>query len=123
MNDANYTSLTDRGILSVSGRDSLTFLQGIVTNDVADVSSSQVIYSALLTPQGKYLSDFFIVKSDAGFLIDCPASQLNELAKRLTTYRLRAKVDIEDQSKDFNVISIVGKKALSDTGLPELLAR
>ena len=123
MNDANYTSLTDRGILSVSGKDSLAFLQGIVTNDVAEVSSSQVIYSALLTPQGKYLSDFFIVKSDAGFLIDCPASQLNELAKRLTTYRLRAKVDIEDQSKNFNVISIVGKKAQSDTGLPETLGK
>ena len=63
MNDANYTSLTDRGILSVSGKDSLAFLQGIVTNDVTKVSASQVIYSALLTPQGKYLSDFFIAKS------------------------------------------------------------
>ena len=119
MNDAHYTSLTDRGILSVFGLDSLAFLQGIVTNDVAEASSNRVIYSALLTPQGKYLSDFFIVKYDTGFLIDCPASQLNELAKRLTTYRLRAKVDIEDQSKNFNVISLVGKKALSDTGLPE----
>ena len=120
MNDAHYTSLTDRGILSVSGIDSLAFLQGIVTNDVAKVSSSQVVYSAILTPQGKYLSDFFIVKSDAGFLLDCPANQLNELEKRLITYRLRAKVDIEDQSKNYNVISIVGKKALSDTGLPKI---
>lgn len=117
MNDTHYTSLTDRGILSVSGIDSLAFLQGIVTNDVERVSSSHSIYAAILTPQGKYLSDFFIVKSGSGFLLDCPANQINELTKRLTTYRLRAKVDIEDQSKVYNVISVIDKKVHSDTGL------
>ena len=120
MNDAHYTSLTNRGILSVSGIDSLAFLQGIVTNDVERVSSSHSIYAAILSPQGKYLSDFFIVKFGSGFLLDCPANQINELTKRLSTYRLRAKVDIEDQSKIYNVISVIGKKAHSDTGLSEI---
>lgn len=119
MNDAHYTSLTDRGILSVSGIDSLAFLQGIVTNDVEKVSSNCAIYAAILTPQGKYLSDFFIVKFGSGFLLDCPANQLNELKKRLSTYRLRAKVDIEDQSQIFDVISITGRKTHSNIGLPK----
>jgi folate-binding protein YgfZ len=119
MNEVYYTSLTDRGILFVSGVDSLTFLQGIVTNDMAKVSTDQAIYAAILTPQGKYFSDFFIVKSSSGFLVDCPANQINDLKKRLSTYRLRAKVEIEDQSEIYNVISFIDKKAHSDTGLPE----
>ena len=114
MNDAHYTSLTDRGILSGSGIDSLAFLQGIVTNDVAKVSSSQVVYSAILTPQGKYLSDFFIVKSDAGFLLDCPANQLNELSKIITGKKIFNNKDELDSSM-INYLNLFKEKNLSQS--------
>lgn len=107
MDETHYTSLSDRGVISISGSDSLAFLQGIVTNDVEGVSSKQFIYAAILTPQGKYLHDFFITKFGCNFLLDCPANQISELIKRLKMYRLRAKVEIEDQSKNFSVLSIV----------------
>ena len=117
MNDTNYTALTDRGILSVSGDDSLAFLQGIVTNDIEKVSENCAIYAAILTPQGKYLHDFFVVKFGDNFLLDCAANQLSELTKRLMMYRLRAKVDIEDQSADFSIFAITGLNILSFAGL------
>ena len=108
MNDTYYTALTDRGILSVSGADSLAFLQGIVTNDIEKVSENCAIYAAILTPQGKYLHDFFVAKIGDSFLLDCPTNQLGELTKRLKMYRLRAKVDIEDRSDDFAIFAITG---------------
>jgi len=121
MNDTHYTALTDRGILSVSGTDSLAFLQGIVTNDIEKVTANSAIYAAILTPQGKYLHDFFVAKSGDNFLLDCPANQLSELTKRLKMYRLRAKVDIEDRSDDYTVFAITGPNACNFaalTGIP-----
>ncbi|NKB21831.1 MAG: folate-binding protein [Alphaproteobacteria bacterium] len=117
MNDAHYTALTDRGILSVSGADSLAFLQGIVTNDIEQVSPDCAIYAALLTPQGKYLHDFFVAKYRDGFLIDCSVNQLEELTKRLKMYRLRAQVEIEDQTNNFTIISVTDANTLRIMGL------
>jgi folate-binding protein YgfZ len=117
MNDTYYTALTGRGTLSVSGTDSLAFLQGIVTNDIEKVSTNRAIYAAILTPQGKYLHDFFVTKFDDCFLLDCPTNQLGELTKRLKMYRLRAKVDIEDRSNDFSVFAITGPNTPGFTGL------
>ncbi len=119
MNDTYYTALTDRGILSVSGADSLTFLQGIVTNDIEKVAANCAIYAAILTPQGKYLHDFFVVKFGDSFLLDCPANQFGELTKRLKMYRLRAKVDIEDRSDDFTIFAITGPNTSNFAGLTE----
>jgi tRNA-modifying protein YgfZ len=117
MNDTYYTALTDRGILSVSGADSLAFLQGIVTNDIEKVSANCAIYAAILTPQGKYLHDFFVTKFGDSFLLDCPTNQLDELTKRLKMYRLRAKVDIEDRSDDFAIFAITGPNTPNFVGL------
>ncbi len=117
MNDAHYTPLTDRAILSVSGADSLAFLQGIVTNDMEKVSSTKAIYAAILTPQGKYLHDFFVTKAKDRYLIDCPISQTAELTKRLKMYRLRADVEIDDQSEQHRVLSIVNHDDLNEFGL------
>jgi folate-binding protein YgfZ len=117
MNDTYYTALTGRGTLSVSGTDSLAFLQGIVTNDIELVSANRAIYAAILTPQGKYLHDFFVVKFGDGFMLDCAANQLAELTKRLKMYRLRAKVDIKYQSADFSIFAITGANTPGFAGL------
>jgi tRNA-modifying protein YgfZ len=95
-------SLADRGVVSVSGSDSVSFLQGLLTNDVEGLAPGEGRYAALLTPQGKILFDMIVVRApDAGgpvFLIDCSAAQSADLAKRLGFYKLRAKVAIADES-------------------------
>ena len=88
--------MTKRRLLRVTGPDRVEFLQGLVTNDV----SRAPVYAALLSPQGKYLSDFFIVPdgSDA-LLVDVAADQADDLMRRLTMYKLRAKVDITEDTR------------------------
>lgn len=86
--------LTDRAVVAVSGADAETFLQGLITNDIGDAHDGHAIYAALLTPQGKILFDFFIVRTGDSPLIDCAALRADEFAKRLGFYRLRAKVEI-----------------------------
>ncbi len=87
--------LANRAVLSVSGSDAVDFLQGLVTQDAARLAAGPA-FSALLTPQGKILFDFFIAPSrDAeGFLIDVAVGSAADFLKRLKMYRLRAKVDI-----------------------------
>ena len=99
--------LEDRGALRVAGEDAASFLQGLLTNDVVDLAVGAARYAALLSPQGKILFDFLIVRipvgSGAAFLIDVPAAQLAELARRLGFYRLRARVTIADESPDWTI--------------------
>jgi len=87
-------SLTDRGLIALKGEDARKFLQDLVTADVAALAEGEASYAALLTPQGKILFDFFIIREAKGYLIDCLLEQREELAKRLKFYRLRAKLDI-----------------------------
>jgi folate-binding protein YgfZ len=86
--------LEDRSVVALRGGETRDFLQGLITNDMAQCAPGKAIYAALLTPQGKILFDFFIVEHDGGFLLDCAGSRANDLLKRLTLYRLRAKVEI-----------------------------
>ena len=95
--------LNKRGIVSVSGEDTREFLQGLITNDIEKVSETQTIYAALLTPQGKLLHDFFIVKYKNLFLLECENAGIPNLISRLSTYRLRAKVNITDETNKFAV--------------------
>jgi tRNA-modifying protein YgfZ len=101
--------LRDRAVLRVSGADAANFLQGLLTNDVEALAAGEARYCALLTPQGKILFDFFVVR-EAGapnsFLVDCPADQAADLARRFGFYRLRAKATIEDLSADLGVAAI-----------------
>jgi folate-binding protein YgfZ len=83
-----------RTVLRLSGPDSESFLQGLVTNDVRRLRDGPV-YAALLTPQGKYLFDFILVADGDTILIDVAADRAADLARRLAMYRLRAKVAIE----------------------------
>ena len=84
-----------RAILMLQGSDAKAVLQGVVTNDVEQVAPGQAVYAALLTPQGKYLSDFFLLDGgDGAVLIDAPASQATALATRLKMYCLRRDAKI-----------------------------
>jgi hypothetical protein len=86
--------LTDRAVIALSGPESHSFLQGLVTNDVNAVAPGKPVYAALLTPQGKILFDFFVHDADGALLIDCRRASREALAKRLTMYKLRAKLDV-----------------------------
>ena len=101
--------LSDRGVVRVEGEDAPHFLQGLVTNDVLALAADQARYAALLTPQGKILFDFLVVRAPgeagAAFLLDCAAAQAGDLVKRLGFYKLRAKVAIVDESADRGVVA------------------
>ena len=84
-----------RTILRLTGKDTRDFLQGLVTNDVARLDRDGIVYAALLTPQGKYLADFFLVAQGDAVLLDCDTSLAAGLLQRLTMYKLRADVAIE----------------------------
>jgi len=104
--------LSDRAVLSVTGQEARTFLQGIITNDVMKVDPMRAVYAALLTPQGKFLFDFIMMDDGAGgLLLDTAADRAAELAKRLTFYKLRAKAEIRDVSDSLAVTAIIGPGA------------
>ncbi|MBT0959174.1 folate-binding protein YgfZ [Alphaproteobacteria bacterium KMM 3653] len=112
--------MTDRTILKLTGADRQSFLQGLVTNDVQSTDSG-LIYAALLTPQGKYLADFFILNRAEDTLIDVDASLAEGLAKRLMMYRLRADVQIEvSDLKVFRGTGPAGDGDLQDPRHPAL---
>ena len=105
--------LKDRGVLLISGQDSKDFLQNLVTNDINKVTETQSCFSSLLTPQGKYLFDFMIVKHKAGYFLDCELNQINGLINRLNVYKLNSKIEIENLSHKFQVVVISNEKFLS----------
>jgi len=100
---AHATLVPDRHVLEVAGEDRATFLQGLVTNDAEGLCEGEVRFAGLLSPQGKILFDFFIVSAGETFLIDCSSAISADLAKRLTLYRLRAKVTIANVSEHWRV--------------------
>ncbi len=87
--------MTDRTVISISGDDRVSFLQGLITNDVRRAKDGPV-YAALLTPQGKFVADFFVLDRDDLLLIDVATSHAPTLVQRLTMYRLRTPVQIEE---------------------------
>ena len=106
--EAKYCLLPGRGVLRLSGADVLTFLQVLITRDLDSLSPEQAVYGALLTPQGKYLFDFFLTRQGDELLLDGEAARLEPLAKRLNMYRLRADVQITDISADWEVCAAFG---------------
>lgn len=108
---AYVTRLDDRGVLHFSGADTIAFLDGLLTNDVAEQSNDgqpTASFAGLLTPQGKILFDFLLVRAGDDILIDCPRDQAADLAKRLNFYKLRAAVKIDDLSDSHRVIACWG---------------
>jgi folate-binding protein YgfZ len=117
MADARFALLDERGILAVGGDDRCAFLQGLVSNDVAKVGPMQACYAALLTAQGKYLHDFMIVEWASALLLDGERARLADLKRRLSIYRLRARVSL-DERPDLAVAAVFGSGALEILGLP-----
>lgn len=85
--------MNERTVLSISGSDRVDFLQGLVSNDVKKAATG-IVYAALLTPQGKYIADFFLIGRDDAILLDVDTALAPALAQRLTMYKLRAAVQI-----------------------------
>ena len=112
--------LEDRGVARVDGEDAAEFLQGLLTNDVARLGAGEARYAALLSPQGKILFDFLVVRAPgeagAAFLIDCAGAQAGELARRLGFYKLRAKVAIADASAGHGVVAYWGAEPEGASG-------
>ena len=103
----------DRGILYLNGEDVKEFLQNLITNDIKKVTDEISCFAALLTPQGKYLFDFLIIKHKAGYFLDCEKKNIDELFKQLTLYKLRSKVEILNLSNEFVVAGINYEKFLT----------
>ena len=104
--------LEDRGLLYINGDDAKEFLQNIITNNIEIVSEDRSCFSVLLTPQGKYLYDFIIIKHKSGFLLDCEKEIIDDLYKKLNLYKIRSKVEILNLSNEFVVASLSKEKFL-----------
>jgi len=109
MNVDKVYILEDRGVLYINGDDCTEFLQNLITNDLNKVSENNSCFASLLTPQGKYLFDFIIVKHKEGYLIDCEKKIINELFNKLNLYKLRSKVEILNLSNEF-VVAVISKE-------------
>ena len=118
MAQGNFVVLDDRGILAVSGPDRRAFLQGLVSNDVEKIAADRAIYAALLTAQGKYLHDFIMVAAGEAIWLDAEAGRLADLKRRLSMYRLRAKVTL-DELPDLAVAAVFGDGVCGVLNLPE----
>lgn len=87
-------ALPRRAVLAIEGEDRTAFLQGLVSNDVAEVQPGRAVWAALLTPQGKWLADFFVFADGDRLLLDCERDQAPGVLQRLARYRLRSKVSL-----------------------------
>ena len=113
MNIKNVYILDDRAILYINGEDSKEFLQNLISNDINKVSDVKTCFSSLLTPQGKFLYEFIIVKHKSGYILDCEKPQVDELFKQLSLYKLRSKVEILNLSNEFVVAAFSHEKFLT----------
>jgi len=90
----HLAALPSRAVLDIGGEDRVAFLQGLVSNDVAEAAPGRAIWAALLTPQGKWLADFFIFSGGEQLLLDCERQQAESIRQRLSRFRLRSKVTL-----------------------------
>ena len=100
----------DRGFVKINGHEAKSFLQNIVTNDIEKITNNFTLFSSIFTPQGKYLYEFFILKFEDGYLLECEKKSTSEIIKFFNFYKLRAKVNLIDVSKKYTDIIISLKK-------------
>ena len=116
MNSENVYILDDRAILYINGSDSHKYLQNLISNDIEKVNESKSCFASLLSPQGKFLFDFIIVKHKNGYFLDCEKKIVDQLYKKLIAYKLRSKVEILNLSNEFVVAAFSYDKFLSIEG-------
>ena len=119
MDKNEVITLEDRGFIQVTGAEAKDFLQNIVTNDVEKVTDSSSVFSSILTPQGKYLFEFFIIKLKDSYLIECEKESTVEIIKLLNYYKLRSKVDFTNLNNKYSasVISLEKFKEIDSSNL------
>ena len=113
MNIKNVYILDDRAILYVNGEDAKEFLQNLISNNIDKVSDTNSCFTSLLSPQGKFLYEFIIIKHKSGYIIDCEKPQADDLFKQLSIYKLRSKVEILNLSNEFVVAAFGYEKFLT----------
>ena len=132
MSASSFCLLPYRGVIAVGGPDRVDFLQGLISNDATKAGPGKAIWAALLTPQGRFLNDMFVV--DGGndtLLLETERERAPALARKLTLHKLRSKVTVEDRSAAMEVavvfggdaakaLAIDGAVAFADPRLPEL---
>ena len=116
MNNQNVYILEDRGILYINGKDTKEFLQNLISNDINKVDETNSSFASLLTPQGKFLFAFIIVKHKSGYFLDCEKSQSDALFKQLSVYKLRSDVEIMNLSNEFVIAAFNRDKFLKFEG-------
>jgi len=119
MEKNEVTTLDDRGFIQVNGPEAKDFLQNIITNDLEKVTSKSTVFSSILTPQGKYLFEFFVLKLKDSYLLECEKKSTTEIIKLLTFYKLRSKVDFIDLTDKYvaAVISLEKFKEINSSSL------
>ena len=120
MNKKKVYILDDRGILFVQGKDAKGYLQNLITNDIDKVNETNSCFASLLTPQGKYLFDFLVIKHKNGYFLDCEKLQIENLYNQLDLYKLRSKVEILNLSNEFVVAALSKEKFLEFEGTKKL---
>ena len=111
--------LEDRGFIQIKGSEAKDFLQNIVTNDIEKVTSDSTVFSSILTPQGKYLFEFFVLKLKDSYLVECEKKSTTAIIKLLNFYKLRSKVDFIDLSEKYAtaIISLEKFKEINGSNL------
>ena len=120
MNNSFYI-LKDRAILYINGLGAKDFLQNLISNDINKVTDKSSCFASLLTPQGKFLYEFIVVKHKSGYFIDCEKSQSEEIFKQFNLYKIRSKIEILNLSNEFVVASFGYEKYLSIESTEDVL--
>ncbi|WP_428483688.1 YgfZ/GcvT domain-containing protein [Rhodopila sp.] len=111
--------LSERGVITVEGDDRVAFLQGLVSNDVAAAKPGQAVWAALLSPQGKWLADFFVFAVDGSLKLDCERAQIPMLIQRLARYRLRMRVALAEDVQSQVYVAWGGQPGVAGAVAPD----
>ena len=119
MTTGKYTDLSDKAFFYVMGKERHEFIQGLITNDINKCNDDNAIYSAFLSPQGRFIADFFIISSGDSFLFEINKKIKNELLNKFEIYKLRAQIEIKETSaykslviyenKNFDNLQLIGQ--------------
>ncbi|MBL1405961.1 MAG: folate-binding protein YgfZ [Rhizobiales bacterium] len=108
MTHTKFCELKDRILININGPDAVVFLHGLVTCDVENLNTGDITFGALLSPQGKILFDFFIIKSVDGFMLDIDKSMSDDFLHKLKFYKLRADIEVSQVSEKTKVFAVFG---------------
>ena len=123
MSASQFSLLPHRSVIAVSGPDRVEFLQGLISNDTTKVAPGRAIWAALLTPQGRFLNDMFVADAgDGTLLLETERERAAALAKKLSLYRLRSKVTVEDRGEKLEVAVAYGPDAATTLPIDDAIA-